>query len=310
MVVSTTGLGDTIWAVPALESLRRSFPDCFLGVLTSGVGAEVLAHNPYIDAIYRFTSFFSLWRRLYQERFSDVLIFHASQRSAIFLSGMLGAARVVGTAGQNKQLEWILTDAVAPQFEHEAERRSRLIEQIGAAPIASAPRVFLSDEERRTHRLGAGAWVAFHPGAKEPFRRWPAEHFIAVGRALQAKGKQILITGSAAERQLMEKIAGALPGAILLDGSVRKLAAVLEQVEFLVSNDTGPLHLAAALGRPVIGLYGPTDPRLCGPYRAERAAIIATAPTCTPCIKKRCNSPFCLLQIGVEETIGAACQFD
>ena len=300
LVVSTTGLGDTIWAIPALASLRSSFPSCYLALLTSGTGAEALAHNPHIDAIFTRRN----WRKLYRQRFSHVLIFHASQRSAIFLSGLLGASRVVGSAGQMKGLDWILTDAIPPQFEHEAERRSRIIERIGAAPISSAPKVFLSETERCTLE---GSWAALHPGAKEPFRRWPVEHFIKVGRALQKKGMQILITGSAEERPLMEAVAQGLPGATLLDtnSSIRKLAALLEQMELVVSNDTGPLHLAAALGRPVIGLYGPTDPRLCGPYRAEKATILSRRPTCTPCLRKKCNSPFCLLQIGPEETIGS-----
>jgi ADP-heptose:LPS heptosyltransferase len=211
-----------------------------------------------------------------------------------------------------KGLEWVLTDAIPPQFEHEAERRSRIIECIGAAPISTAPKVFLSDAERQAQRLPAGRWAALHPGAKEPFRRWPVEHFIKVGRALQEKGMQILITGSASERALMEAVAQGLPGATLLDpkSSIRKLAALLEQMDLIVSNDTGPLHLAAALDRPVIGLYGPTDPRLCGPYRAERATIISRKPTCTPCLRKKCNSPFCLLQIGPEETIKALCLSD
>jgi len=305
LVVSTTGLGDTIWAIPGLASLRSSFPSCYLAVLSSNVGAEALANNPHIDALYKFTR--SMWRKLYRERFSHVLIFHASQRSANFLSAILGASKVIGTAGQMKGLEWVLTDAIPPQFEHEAERRSRIIEHIGAAPISAAPKVYLLDAERQAHRLPEGRWAALHPGAKEPFRRWPLEHFIKVGRVLQQKGMQILITGSADERSIMEAIAQGLPGALLLDpkSSVRKLAALLEQMELVVSNDTGPLHLAAALDRPVIGLYGPTDPRLCGPYRAEKITIISCKPTCTPCLRKKCSSPFCLLQIGPEETIRA-----
>lgn len=106
----------------------------------------------------------------------------------------------------------------------------------------------------------------------------------------------------------MQSVAAAIPGAHLGDPSLslRSFAALLEQMDLLICNDTGPFHVACALDKPVIGLYASTDPDLCGPHRAPHAIAIAKRSTCTPCIKRKCRLPFCLLQIGTCEVVDAA----
>ncbi|MDE3048028.1 MAG: hypothetical protein KGI83_06740, partial [Verrucomicrobiota bacterium] len=104
LVVATTALGDTLWATPAIESIRASLPDCFLAVLTSPVGMQVLKHNPHIDKLFLLKEplsrhCFSLWRQLIKEKFDTVLLFHASQRLTLPLCSLLGAQTLVGTAG-------------------------------------------------------------------------------------------------------------------------------------------------------------------------------------------------------------------
>jgi len=71
----------------------------------------------------------------------------------------------------------------------------------------------------------------------------------------------------------------------------------------LICNDTGPVHLACALDRPVVALYSSTDPRLCGPHKAKTAIAVSKRPSCDPCLKRKCHSPFCFLQIGVDEVV-------
>ena len=106
----------------------------------------------------------------------------------------------------------------------------------------------------------------------------------------------------------MQKTAAMIPGASIAEPnlSLRAFAALLQQMDLLICNDTGPLHLACALGKPVIGIYSATDPFLCGPHQANHAVAIAKKASCTPCLKKKCASPFCLLQIGTCEVSDAA----
>lgn len=283
LVVSTTGLGDTLWATPALQSLRDSFPTARIELLTTPLGHELLASNPTLDALHIRTP----WRR----RYSDILLFHTSQRLVLPSCSLLGATRIVGTAGQHKGLDDLLTDRLPPLHQHEIERRLAIVEHIGGHITTRS--LSYPHTETRDPRL-----VALHPGAKEAYRRWPISHFIELGRRLN---RPIVVTGTPGEPT--EEIARAIPGATSFQGTLTELAHLLARCSLVISNDTGPLHLAIAVGTPALGLYAPTDPTLCGPYHAPHAKIIAKRPTCRPCLRKQCPEPFCLRQISVDEVL-------
>jgi ADP-heptose:LPS heptosyltransferase len=138
--------------------------------------------------------------------------------------------------------------------------------------------------------------VGLHPGAGGAWKRWPPSHFIELGRRLVAeRGCQVIVTGSERERGLTEQVAAAIPGAVpIFSLSLLSFAALLKQMDLLVAGDTGPLHLAAALQLPALGLFSPTSD-------SGSRCSISRAPTCIPCLKERCQDPFCLRQIGVEE---------
>jgi len=314
LVLATTALGDTLWATPALESLCKSFPGCYLAVLTSPIGMQILKANPHVDKLYLLEKpllpkFFGLRNLLVADQFDTVLLFHSSQRLALPLAATIGALRIVGTTGINKGLDSLLTDPLPQTKEHEILRRLRMVERIGGAIHSESLSLYLQPEERLMKR--EGRWVALHPGSKDEFKRWPEKNFAEVGRALREKlGCAILITGTREEEELMRRTAAQIPGAQIAPSNLpfRSFAALLEQMDLLICNDTGPFHVACALGKPVIGLYAATDPLLCGPHRAPKALAISKKSSCTPCLKRKCGAPFCLLQIGPCEVIEAALQ--
>ncbi len=220
---------------------------------------------------------------------------------------MLGAQRIIGTSGINKGLDALLTDSVLLAGDHEIVRRLKLMEKLGAKNHTEQLSFFLQPEEKISwpkHSLR----VAIHPGSKDGFKRWPTEHFIQVGQALRKHGAEICITGTTQEIPLLEQIRDAIPGAVICNPTwnLRQFAAHLEHCDLLISNDTGPVHLACALNVPVIALYSPTNLALCGPHLAKRALPIAKPPTCEPCLKRKCLRPFCLLQISPEEVVTMA----
>ncbi len=308
LVVSTTALGDTLWATPAIESVRKSFPNCYMAVLTSQVGMEVLEDNPHIDRLFLLKEplsrfFFSLWKKLYLEKFDTVLVFHASQRLTLPLVSLLGASRIIGTAGINKGLDTLLTHPMPNHAQHEIVRRLKIIEAMGAIPTTEKLSFFLKKSPLPRSK---GPWIAFHPGSKDPFKRWPKEKFIELGKRFKKEmACEILITGT--EKKLMEEIGGQIPGAHVDEPrGLKEFGALLMQMDLLISNDTGPVHLACALERPVVAIYASTDPALCGPHKAERAAIISRKASCDPCLKRKCRLPFCFLQIGVDEVYNQA----
>lgn len=302
LIIATTALGDTLWATPAIENIRRTFPNAYLAVLTSPIGLEILKHNPHIHRLFLWRRPLYLFKQLYRERFDTILLFHASQRLALPLAACLGASRIIGTLGLNKGLDSLLTHPLPNAHKHEIVRRLEIAAAAGAKPYTETLSFFLTPEEKLPPR--PGIWIALHPGSKDPFKRWPASHFIALGKRLKEElDCNILITGT--ESTLMHQVAAHIPGAHIDDPKrpLRPFAALLEQIDLLIVNDTGPFHLACALNRPVIGLFSSTDPALCGPHKASSATVLARRPSCSPCLKRKCPLPFCLLQIGVEEVV-------
>lgn len=305
LAVATTALGDTLWVTPALESLRLSFPNAHLAVLTSSIGLQILDNNPWTDAIYKLEKPLDLWRKL-RGQFDTILIFHASQRFILPLCAAIGANRIVATAGINKGLDDLLTDPVIPTFQHEIDRRLTLVEKIGGKAHSRTLSFFLKPDEKRTL---VGRWIAIHPGAKDAYKLWPIEHFAAVGRALKKElGCNVLITGGPTERPLMQDLAKQIPGSHLADSSLslRAFAGLLSGVDLLICNDSGPFHLACAIKTPALAIYAPTDPLLCGPHHSSTGTVLSKPRTCQPCLRRQCRTPFCLLQIGPEEVIQKA----
>ena len=156
------------------------------------------------------------------------------------------------------------------------------------------PRPAVARAVREKWNLRGERWVALQPGARWLNKRWPVEHFAEAVRLCAAEfpDTRFAILGSAGERDLGETIARAVPGRCLnLAGGVSlpEMIEWLRLCEVLVSNDTGPMHVAAALGKPVVALFGPTDPRRTGPYGQIRRALQFRAP-CVPCMKSECYS--------------------
>lgn len=317
LIVATTALGDTLWATPALVNLRQTFSSAKLTVLTSPIGSQVLQHHPSIDQLLVLKEPVllqsgALLRQFKRERFDAALFFHASQRLVLPLAALSGIPCLIGTAGQQKGLDGLLTDCIEATEEHEIERRLKIAERLGAKRFTEMLSYFVQQEEReemeRTLASYPKPWIAFHPGSKEPFRRYPISLFAQVGKTLQEERKGTLfLTGTSSEQPLLSELQHRLPFAKMapVQPSARHLAAFLEQMDLLLSNDTGPFHLAIAVGCPAVGLYVSTNPALCGPYRAPRAIALSKQPTCMPCIKRRCQEPFCFLQITPKEVVDA-----
>ncbi len=316
LIVSTTALGDTLWGTPAIKALRETFPTTYIAALTSPIGREVLLHNRHLDELFvmqdpALRSLASLYKELKQKQFTHALVFHTSQRPVLPCLSLLGIPHIVGTKGMHKGLDALLTVALPQEPVHEIQRRLRITSQMGVHALYPEMELFLSaeDEKLAEHWLSRHCpdrflpRIVLHPGGKDRFKQWPASHFAAVGKRLALElGAQIFVTGTPGEAALVDAIARDIPGAHgITHFPLRTLGAFLKRVHLLISNDTGPMHVACAMHVPTVALFAPTDPTLCGPYFARAAHIIAKPPTCTPCLKKRCQAPFCMLQIGVEE---------
>jgi len=322
LIVSTTGLGDSIWATPAIKALRQRFPTAHISFLTSPLGEQTLKNNPHINEIFVirssiFFSFLHLFFPLKKLKIDTIFLFHTSQRLVLPFCSLLGASILIGTKEINKGLDALLTQALDKRPYHEIARRLEIVSQTGAYNPTPFLELYpsLEDEHIASESLKSKNIPSFipligiHPGAKDKFKQWPPEAFIETGKLLKDHlGCQIILTGNSNEKELAEKIASEIPGAFSLAGklSVLQTAAVMKKLSVIVSNDTGPMHIAFAMRTPTVSIFVPTDANLCGPYFFQDAVILQKLITCTPCLRKKCHDPFCMLQIGPKEVFEAA----
>jgi lipopolysaccharide heptosyltransferase II len=325
LIVTTTGIGDTLWATPPIAALRRKYPAGYIAVLTNPSGAELLKGNPAINNLFIFRrgaagvmSLLPLIQSLRKEMFGKIFIFHASDRIVWPICSLAGAAEIIGFKGHSKDLDFILTKMiVADSTIHGVENRFLMLADAGVQKNSESLSVCLKkkDEEEAINFLEKNGidlkeeLIGLHPGAQKAFKCWPAEYFIETGNILRVRyGCRIVVTGDKEEEELAEKVASGIEAAKSSAGqlTIRGSAALIERMSLFITNDTGPMHIAFALKTPTIALFSPTDPALCGPYKAEKALALSKNTTCVPCIGKKCYNSLCLAQISPREVVEAA----
>ncbi|MEX0961437.1 MAG: glycosyltransferase family 9 protein [Simkaniaceae bacterium] len=304
LIVSSTGLGDTLWGTPAIRAIKKQYPKSSLTCLTSSIGKELLRNNPHLDHVLSFqdplfSKLIPLYRTLKKKYFDTAILFHTSQRALLPLVKALNPGTLIATEGLNKGLDALLTHPIPLTYEHEIQRRLHLLKPLQIAPDSLDMELHIDEP----FPLPKPPFIALHPGAKDSFKRWQKEHFISLGQHLSKKAA-ILITGSKAEKALSDEVANSIEGAQSLAGklTLAQMAHLLKAAKCFVTNDTGPMHMAAALNTPILALFGPTDPKRCGPLTSN-SRVISVNKTCLPCLKKKCLSPFCLHQISASNLL-------
>lgn len=320
LVISTTGLGDTLWGTPSIRSLREQHPKGYIAVLTSHIGKELLENNPYINDLFLLkkpliTSLISLYSKLKKKKFSCILFFHSSQRIVLPFVYLLGAKKIIGTEGSNKGLDSLMTHLLPKKPQHEIVRRLEIIAAVTRKkPDHHRIEIALNQQDKKNalpligHLLDrTQPCILLHPGSKDLFKRWPSSHFIALGNLLSTQHKyHIFITGNQSEKELVLQIAANIPNSTsLIDLPLKTFAALIQNMDLMVCNDTGPMHMAFAIKTPTVAIFCPTNPHLCGPYAIKDYTVITKKKTCSPCLQKKCTNPFCMLQIGIQEVYEA-----
>jgi ADP-heptose:LPS heptosyltransferase len=165
---------------------------------------------------------------------------------------------------------------------------------------------FAVDDADRRHvaAIVPDRYAVLMPGTNWPTKMWPVERFAALVAPLRERlGLQTVVAGGPDTVELAAKV----PGATNLAGktNLRQLVALLEGAELVVANDSGPMHIAAALGRPLVTPYGPTNPVRTGPYRRPDTVVRIDIP-CSPCYSRRCSHQSCLQWLGIEPVLAMA----
>ncbi|MCX7145705.1 MAG: lipopolysaccharide heptosyltransferase II [Sulfuritalea sp.] len=303
LVVAPSWIGDTILAQPLLALLKRNSPAARIDVLAPDWSAPLLGRmaevdevivNPFGHGEFNFGARRALGRRLSSADYQQAYVLPNSWKSALapFFAGI---PRRIGYQGEARYLllneRHRLDVAAHPQL---VQRYAAL-----AGPLpAILPQAHLSStvEQQQAVRRALdlpldAAPVIFCPGAEYgPAKRWPAQHFAALARLVATPQNPVWLVGSAKDAAVGEEIVRAAEGAALnLCGrsSLEQAIDLLASARCVVSNDSGLMHVAAALGRPLVALYGSSSPAYTPPL-SPHAKIVSRNLPCSPCFKREC----------------------
>ena len=340
LIIKPSSLGDVVNALPFLTSLRRRYPDRHIAWLVEEEASELLLGHPFLDRVVisgrrrwaqellaplRWPSALreigGLIAELREGRYDLVVDLQGLLKSALMLV-FSGARFRVGFASAREGSQRVLTHLVPLPSgpTHAVDRYLEAARFLGAEPL-SKTFVFPSNAEdgRRAEALlaeaGVGAddpVIALNPRARWRTKLWEEERFARLGEMLAGRcGARILVIGSASDLPLANRLAARMnPAPFVVAGrtDLKLLIALLKRIDLLVTVDSGPMHLAAAVGTPLVALFGPTDPRLNGPYGSDGAVLRVPLP-CSPCLKRRCqirDDRLCMRSISEEEVAAAA----
>jgi predicted lipopolysaccharide heptosyltransferase III len=318
-------LGDVLLATPTLHALKTAYPSARLSVLVNRGTEAVLGGNPDVDevipldrgSIVQQSRF--VWE-IRRRRF-DVVVDLTDGDRAAFLTWISGAQVRIGFNAEERWTGRCYTTVVRPDAGmHRIERDLASLVPLGAAISDGIPRLRLTPEddakvEQLARELGLASdrsWVVIQPGARYWFKAWPSERFAQLADCLNDRfGCQILVGGSPEEEPLTQSVVRQAKSRLVsLAGrsDVRALAAALKRSALFIGNDTGAMHIAAAVGTPVVGLFGPSNPAEWGP-RGGPAEVIYKGLDCRICFHPTCRrgEENCMKLIMIDEVM-AACE--
>ena len=313
-------VGDVLLATPVLSRLREGFPKAHLAMLVNQGTEEVVRGHPALDEvlILKRGSVAHQWRfvrDIRNRRFDLVIDLTDGDRSAL-VSRLSGAPVRLGYNSETRWRGRLYTKVIeADRFGMHAVRyHLAATEALGLTGPPLAPILTVAQEARRqVERLlrdasidGTRPLVCLHPGARWWFKSWPAERFAELADRIQTEtAAQALFLGGEPDRSVMDRIAGAMttPSRNLVGRTrLQELGAVLEHAALMVTNDNGPMHMAAALRVPVVGLFGPSDPAVWGPW-GEGHRTFYKGLDCRSCFHPDCfrGEQNCMRLITLEE---------
>ena len=293
LVRSLNTLGDAVMSLPTLRALKEMSPRSRVTVLTKPAFADLYRGTPDVDEVLRherggMATWVKTVRELKRRKFDAVLLLPRSF-SAAFLAWSARIPRRIGYAGGGRTK--LLTETPAPlDRRHRVYHYHHLLSALGDPPTVEAPRLEIPEDAAAwaNERMAGGPWIGFNPGATYgAAKQWFPDRFIELGRKLARKGK-LVVVGGPAEADLGEKVARAIDG-ICLAGktTVSQLAAVIARCSLFVTNDTGPMHVADAVGTPMVAIFGPTDWIVTPPF-GKNHTIVRHEIECSPCLKRVC----------------------
>jgi lipopolysaccharide heptosyltransferase I len=336
LLVKPSALGDVVHSLPVVATLHRRYPMVLLDWLVEEEAAPLVQGHPAVTEVV--VSGRRRWLRrlrrpseiratlremgtflgaLRRRRYDAVLDLQGLFKSALYLLAT-GAPIRVGLADGREGAPWVLTHRVPvpAQPVHAVDRYLALAAAVDAQEIVREFTIPIQPHDLTVAEnllaICPRPRVVLHPAARWPTKLWEAKRWRRLAATLAAEGASVILTGSTADEAVAGEIAqGMQPPLRSLVGrlSLKQLAAVLQSVDLMVTVDSGPMHIAAAMETPVLALFGPTDPTRTGPLGP--GGVLRQPLPCSPCLQRKCrisDTYRCMRDLEVEEVLRAAQQ--
>ena len=340
LIVKLSAIGDVVHTLPALNALRRHYPQAHIAWLVEEASAGLLKGHPALDRVLvsRRKAWLKglrspQWRRngreiktfircLRELNYDMVFDFQAALKGAALITLVRGRRKIgFGPGLQHQEFSYLMLNERIPAVSmemHALERGLRMIEAVGIPVGPVEYRLPITADHRRVSDcilnaegiLREHAFVVVNPVAKWETKLWQVHKFAQTADSLRSEfNLPVVFTGAPEDRAYIQAIGDRMKTkSVNLAGltDLITLAALLQRAEMMITTDTGPMHLAAAVGTPIVALFGPTAPGRTGPFGSGHQ-IVRTAPPCSPCYKRRCDAHHyrCMMEISVPAVLEA-----
>lgn len=330
LLIKMSSLGDILHTLPFAAELRQRFPKARITWLVHPQFAGFVPDPPFIDEIIYFDKvkfnkmdlldklayFLEMRRLLHSKKFDLVIDMQGLFKSAV-LAAISGCSDRIGYC-EMREGSGLVSKAICGSHsnDHVIERYLDVARYFGADikeitfPLPDLEQETLAVQKKLSDQGLQGEYVVMVPGARWKTKEWPVEHYARLAAMIIADGCSVVLAGGPDEVAKGEKItelAGRPMQLINLIGqtSLRELAALIKGCKLYISADTGPLHFAAALKKPLIAMYGPTKADRTGPYGSDDATVLLSTAACAGCLKKECDDWQCMYAITPEMVYAA-----
>lgn len=326
LVCQTGGwVGDMVLLTPALRALKNAYPESNLSLLLRPLVTDLMETHPYVDTCIvdtkaggRLKSLTSLVRRIHADAFDAAVILHPTSFRNALVPCLARVPIRVGTNIAGRGV--LLTTSIKDDTDvHEVHRYLRVLRLLDIKEASDTLEFWHTDADReaiwdRLHAVGISSTdrlVAINVGTTWRTKQWDIANFAKVIQQIVGRipSIKVVLTGSPVERELTVGLPTSLPVINLVgETSILELGALLERCEVCLTCDSGPMHIAAAVGTPTVALFGPTAPVRHKPYGTGHT-VIEKSVACRPCYKRRCyreDTPhLCMTKIDTAEVVKA-----
>ncbi|MEA5113411.1 MAG: glycosyltransferase family 9 protein [Geobacteraceae bacterium] len=321
LIIKPGAIGDLLHLTPVVRALKERFPHAKVTMLVgSRLSTTIFENNPFVHESIVFEKkgahkslkgLLGLWKELHARRFDLVLNYQRSNLKGWFLASSAFPCRVLVYHKSRKRLMHAVENHLGPltALGIDTEKADRKLDFFPSTRDQKRAEEVLDSAAIHGRRI-----VAFNPGTNHLCKCWPLDRFAELAdRVIERMGTEVIILGSPDEKKLADEIQSGMRNKAhdLTGCTLGELGALLKRVEVLITGDTGPMHIAAAVGTPALALYGPISPLRSGPIGDGHRIVIHDELDCCPCNSFKCVNPvfrLCMESITVDEVFAELSQ--